>query len=63
MEKLKKIYRKEKIDLTDGIKIIRDNGWIHIRPSGTEPVLRVIVEAVNSKESKKYLHEIQKTLV
>ncbi len=63
IEKLKKIYRKEKIDLSDGIKIIRDNGWIHIRPSGTEPVLRVIVEAINPEESKKYLQEIQKILV
>ena len=31
-------------DTRDGIWYSRDNGWMHIRPSGTEPVIRFIAE-------------------
>lgn len=58
MEKIKSIYKNEKIDLTDGVKILRKDGWIHIRPSGTEPVIRIIVEAETEKTAQKYLSEI-----
>ncbi|HKV90760.1 MAG TPA: phosphoglucosamine mutase, partial [Thermoplasmata archaeon] len=29
----------------DGLKVIRDDGWILLRPSGTEPLIRVFAEA------------------
>ncbi len=47
MEKLKRQYSGAHIDLTDGIKIFFDdqNGWAHIRPSNTEPILRIMSEA------------------
>jgi phosphomannomutase len=32
-------------DQTDGIKIVRDGGWVHLRVSNTESVIRVIAEA------------------
>jgi phosphomannomutase len=59
MEKIKEKYKREKIDLTDGIKIIRKDGWIHIRPSGTEPVLRLVVESVDEKILNKYIEEFK----
>lgn len=31
----------EVTDLMDGIKVIRKEGWVLIRPSGTEPIVRV----------------------
>ncbi len=31
-------------DTTDGLWWRRDGGWVHIRPSGTEPVVRFIAE-------------------
>ena len=33
------------IDTTDGVKIYMDYGWVLMRPSGTEPIFRVYVEA------------------
>jgi len=33
------------IDTTDGVKIFRDNGWVIIRPSGTEPIFRCFAES------------------
>ena len=33
------------IDTLDGVKHLTENGWLLVRPSGTEPVLRVYSEA------------------
>ena len=33
------------LDLTDGVKILKDNGWVIIRPSGTEPIFRCFAES------------------
>jgi phosphomannomutase len=35
----------ERLETLDGYKHITDNGWLLVRPSGTEPVLRVYSEA------------------
>ena len=32
-------------DLTDGVKILKDDGWVIIRPSGTEPIFRCFAES------------------
>ncbi|OPY27373.1 MAG: putative phosphoglucosamine mutase [Methanocella sp. PtaU1.Bin125] len=36
---------KAKADLTDGIKIFRPEGWVLVRASGTEPIIRVFAES------------------
>ncbi len=33
------------IDRTDGVKISWADSWVHVRPSNTEPIVRVIAEA------------------
>jgi phosphomannomutase len=32
-------------DLTDGIRVVLAGGWIHVRASNTESIIRIIVEA------------------
>ncbi len=40
--------RVDKVETLDGVKyVMADDGWLLIRPSGTEPVLRVYAEACN----------------
>ena len=34
-----------KLDTTDGVKILKDDGWVIIRPSGTEPLFRCFAES------------------
>ncbi len=48
MEKLKETISGE-IDTTDGIRIRTDDGWILIRPSGTEPYVRITAEGKDEK--------------
>ncbi|MGC9517077.1 MAG: phosphoglucosamine mutase [Methanomicrobiales archaeon] len=40
------------LDTTDGVKIITDEGWVIIRPSGTEPIFRCFSEAENLDKAK-----------
>lgn len=59
IERLKERYKDEKINITDGVKIIRKDGWIHIRGSGTEPVLRLIVESEKEEKLNEYFEEVK----
>jgi len=54
-EEVIKRFESEDLDFLDGMKIKLPKGWVHIRPSGTEPVLRLISEAENSEIAGKNL--------
>lgn len=43
----------EKVDLTDGIKVYKPEGWVLIRMSGTEPIIRVFAESKTDAGAKK----------
>jgi alpha-D-glucose phosphate-specific phosphoglucomutase len=46
---------------TDGVKLILESGeWVLIRPSGTEPVIRIYVEAASQAASKRLAHDTRK---
>lgn len=40
------------IDTQDGIKATGDNFWIHVRKSGTEPIIRIYVESDDQQKSE-----------
>ncbi len=55
-EKIKeKIPDIKKISTIDGVHVSKEDGWLLIRPSGTEPIIRVVSEAKTNKASRKYL--------
>jgi phosphomannomutase len=39
------------IDLSDGVKLFWPDGWVHIRASNTESMIRVIAEAENERRA------------
>jgi len=41
---LKKQYHREQLNETDGLKIDLEVGWIHLRKSNTEPIIRIYTE-------------------
>ncbi|MEI7826976.1 MAG: phosphoglucosamine mutase [Euryarchaeota archaeon] len=43
------------VDTTDGVKIWYDDGWLLIRPSGTEPIVRIFVEAETEQRANDLL--------
>jgi phosphomannomutase/phosphoglucomutase len=58
MKELKRTLMKEHLDETDGLKITRGSSWALIRASGTEPLLRIIVESENKTDTGKFFNEI-----
>ena len=46
-----------RIDTTDGIKIWYEDGWVLIRPSGTEPIVRIFAEAKKQVRAEELMRE------
>ena len=44
-EALRKTFTGAHVDTQDGLRLSWPDSWVHIRPSGTEPIVRVIAEA------------------
>ena len=50
-----------KIVRTDGLKMIFDDGdWVLMRPSGTEPLVRIYSESTSEKKAHQMAEEAQK---
>ena len=45
LERLSRRYPEGEIDRQDGLRIVYPDFWFHVRPSNTEPVMRMQVEA------------------
>jgi phosphoglucomutase len=56
--------RVESVNRVDGVKFILDDGsWILMRPSGTEPLVRVYAEASNEQELEVLLESGRKYIL
>jgi phosphomannomutase len=60
-----KFQSQEIIDI-DGVKIEFDHGWVHLRKSNTEPIIRIYAESRDEKSANeladKIIHEIKSIL-
>jgi phosphomannomutase len=58
LESAKKVFAGAKLDTTDGCRFDFDDGWLHLRASNTEPVMRLIVEAKDRPTAQKYIDRV-----
>ncbi|MDD5382484.1 MAG: phosphoglucosamine mutase [Candidatus Margulisbacteria bacterium] len=56
--RVKAKFKKYKLILTDGVKVLLPAGWIHVRASNTEPIIRVIAEGKSKKEVAKLIKQV-----
>ncbi|HEY5021177.1 MAG TPA: hypothetical protein VII30_01690, partial [Gemmatimonadaceae bacterium] len=54
---LKRAFPDADADTQDGLRLTWPNRWVHIRPSGTEPIVRVIAEAHSAEEAEKLVRD------
>jgi phosphomannomutase len=54
----KKTFKKAKVDESDGCRFDFAGGWIHLRASNTEPVMRLIAEFKEDAKSQTNLDKI-----
>lgn len=59
---LRQRYASQKIDEQDGIRIDWPDQWVHVRPSNTEPIIRLIAEARDESAARALLAEVRATL-
>lgn len=51
LSEVKRLYANEKITDIDGVKIDFADGWVHLRKSNTEPIIRIYSEAPTMAEA------------
>ena len=51
LAKVKECYKDERVNDKDGVKIDFADGWVHLRKSNTEPIIRVYSEAATMEEA------------
>jgi phosphomannomutase len=49
---------KVAMDLRDGVKVSFEKGWLHVRGSNTEPIIRLIAEAEDEPQARRILNAV-----
>lgn len=62
MQSLEEQFPKAKLDRSDGLKLILDDAWIHVRASNTEPLLRLAAESRSEDRVETLYADVQRSL-
>ncbi len=55
---LQETYKNEDVNTVDGVKINFESGWVHLRKSNTEPIIRVYSESHSLEAANSLAQEI-----
>ncbi len=58
LQQVKELYKKEQLNDKDGVKIDFKEGWVHLRKSNTEPIIRVYSEAATEEKANALAQQI-----
>jgi phosphomannomutase len=66
LEKIKDKYKKNPVNIVDGVRIEFEKQWVHLRKSNTEPIIRIYAESDSEAKSehlaKKMIEDISEIL-
>ena len=62
MQNLEQGFPAAATDRSDGLKLLLGDGWIHVRSSNTEPLLRVAVEAKSESRAEELWQRVTQLL-
>jgi phosphomannomutase len=51
-------WPEAEVNRADGLRLDWQDRWVHVRPSNTEPIVRVIAEAPQEEEARKLCREV-----
>jgi phosphomannomutase/phosphoglucomutase len=57
LDRYTKTVEADRVDTTDGVKAFYGDGWTLVRPSGTEPLMRVYAEAREEEQAAELAKE------
>ena len=58
LERARRRFADEKVSDVDGVRIDTADGWVHLRPSNTEPIIRLIAEAKTDSRAWELIDEV-----
>jgi phosphomannomutase len=58
LAKVQSAYADQKLNTEDGLKIDLENGWIHLRASNTEPIIRIYTEATTKETAEQFANDV-----
>jgi phosphomannomutase len=61
-EALRERFPDARVDTQDGLRLAWDDRWVHVRPSGTEPIVRVIAEAPTLEAARELIERSREPL-
>src|SRR6266568_1011206 len=56
-EGLRRRFPDAVVDTQDGLRLAWPDRWLHVRPSGTEPIIRLIAEAPSGADAERLIEE------
>jgi len=62
LEKVAKKYSEQKPNTVDGVKIDFPEGWVHLRKSNTEPIIRIYSESATEARANQFATDIMKDI-
>jgi phosphomannomutase len=62
LDAMAKHFSNEIVTTIDGVKVDFDHGWVHLRKSNTEPIIRIYAEAKSEAELEALVREVKKVL-
>jgi phosphomannomutase len=60
---LRRTFGDAEVDTQDGLRLAWKDRWLHVRPSGTEPIVRVIAEAPTPDEARELVDRAREPLM
>jgi phosphomannomutase len=51
-------FKDAQVSTIDGVRLDFDDGWVHLRPSNTEPIVRLIAEAKTDSRAWELMDEV-----
>jgi phosphomannomutase len=60
LDQARKRFSHARVDTRDGYRFDFEDGWLHLRTSNTEPIMRVIVETRDESATRGYLEQVDR---
>ncbi len=60
IKSIETLFKEYPQNTQDGVKVIMPESWVHVRPSNTEPIVRIFIETPASQNGKEIFEKIQR---
>ena len=59
---VRQAYANENLNDADGVRVDFDRGWVHVRGSNTEPIIRIIAEAPARPQTEALIADVRRLI-